>query len=215
MERLIFDSEGRLISIDEKKIEDSELGINYDKLDRLQTSDSLGFLHETEIKAGNVFEKDYWSLYQNGIRLEPLRFSNGKTQEDIVKEIYDLINEGNKIIFLHGACGTGKSAIALNLARVIGKASIVVPVKALQTQYEKDYTSGKYLIKPSGEKMKIALMTESILSILLGAVLLIDTDTNILGAAIGSNSLSQTANLSWAFFFIIAGAVLHAIQMKK
>ncbi|HUS49939.1 MAG TPA: DEAD/DEAH box helicase family protein, partial [Candidatus Paceibacterota bacterium] len=70
-----------------------------------------------------------WSLYQDNKFLEPLKFSNGKSQKDIVKEILDLIKKGNKIIFVHGICGTGKSAIALNVARKLGKASIIVPGK--------------------------------------------------------------------------------------
>jgi intein/homing endonuclease/Rad3-related DNA helicase len=51
------------------------------------------------------------------------------------------------------------SAIALNIARQLGKTSIVVPVKGLQRQYEEDYTSKKYLIKQNGKKMKIAMIT--------------------------------------------------------
>ena len=80
-------------------------------------------------------------------------------QEDVVKEIYDLIKSGEKVIFLHGACGTGKSAIALNLARVLGKASIIVPVKALQKQYEEDYLNKKYLLNSFGQKIKMAVIT--------------------------------------------------------
>lgn len=91
--------------------------------------------------------------------LAPLMFSNGKTQEDVVKEIIKAIEDGNKIIFLHGVCGTGKSAIALNLAKEIGKASIVVPVKSLQKQYEQDYMHKKYLLKKNGEKLKIKVIT--------------------------------------------------------
>ncbi len=90
-----------------------------------------------------------WSLYENDKFLEPLKFSNGKTQEDVVNEVLDLIKKGEKIIFIHGICGTGKSAIALNLARNLGKTSIVVPGKNLQTQYQKDYESTKYLLKKS------------------------------------------------------------------
>ncbi len=91
--------------------------------------------------------------------LKPLEFSNGKTQEDVVKETLNLIKQGEKIIFIKGVCGTGKSAIALNLAKEIGKASIVVPVKALQKQYELDYTHNKYLLKENGEKLKINSLT--------------------------------------------------------
>jgi len=34
----------------------------------------------------------------------------------VVKEILDEINAGNKLIFVRGVCGSGKSAMALNLA---------------------------------------------------------------------------------------------------
>ncbi len=49
-----------------------------------------------------------WNLYEGGKFLEPLKFSNGKTQEDVVKEVVQAVKEGNKIIFIHGKCGTGK-----------------------------------------------------------------------------------------------------------
>ena len=69
-----------------------------------------------------------WSLYKNEKLLNPLVFSNGKNQEDIVVEVEEAIKEGHKIIFIKGMCGTGKSAIALNLARSMGKTSIIVPI---------------------------------------------------------------------------------------
>ena len=90
-----------------------------------------------------------WSLYQDKKFLEPLKFSNGKSQKDIVKEVLDAIKEKHKIIFIHGICGTGKSAVALNIARKLGKTSIVVPGKNLQNQYKKDYEGEKYLLKES------------------------------------------------------------------
>ena len=88
-----------------------------------------------------------WNLYENDKFLEPLKFSNGKTQEDIVKEVLDAIKKGKNIIFIHGICGTGKSAIALNIARKLGKASVIVPGKNLQSQYKRDYEKNKYLLK--------------------------------------------------------------------
>ncbi len=88
-----------------------------------------------------------WSLYQDNKFLEPLKFSNGKTQEDVVKEVLDAVEEGHKIIFIHGICGTGKSAIALNIAKKLGKASVIVPGKNLQSQYKRDYEKNKYLLK--------------------------------------------------------------------
>ncbi|HUS49744.1 MAG TPA: helicase C-terminal domain-containing protein [Candidatus Paceibacterota bacterium] len=104
-----------------------------------------------------------WSLYENkngsSLCLKPLIFSNNKSQEDVVKEIIEVINEGHKVIFIKGVCGTGKSAIALNLAKELGKASIVVPVKALQKQYEDDYVNKKFLLKNDGQKLKIEITT--------------------------------------------------------
>ena len=125
----------------------------------LKKSDSLSFLKSDEIKIDSVFDDPYWNLNFEGKSITPLTFSNGKTQSDVVKEITELIKSGTKVILLHGVCGSGKSAIALNLARHLGKASIVVPVKALQRQYEEDYTSKNYLIKKNGKKMKIAVLT--------------------------------------------------------
>ncbi len=94
-----------------------------------------------------------WSLYEkDGKALEPLKFSNGKSQSDVVDEVLKAIEEGNKIIFIHGVCGTGKSAIALNIARKLGKSSIIVPGKNLQAQYQKDYEVNKYLLKESNLK---------------------------------------------------------------
>jgi len=110
-----------------------------------------------------------WSLYNqkdgdnfldsfSGEKLPPLKFSNGKTQADVVKEILDSINSGNKVIFLKGICGTGKSSIALNLARHFRKTSIVVPIKSLQEQYENDYTNKMFILKKDNKKLKISVI---------------------------------------------------------
>lgn len=100
-----------------------------------------------------------WNLYHEDKFLSPLKFSNGKTQEDIVKEVLDSVKEGYRIVFIKGVCGTGKSAIALNIAKEIGKTCIVVPGKSLQNQYKEDYESKKYLKKNNGEKLKISVIT--------------------------------------------------------
>ena len=100
-----------------------------------------------------------WNLYDKGVFLEPLKFSNGKTQEDVVKEVIESIKEGNRIIFVHGMCGTGKSAIALNIAKNLGKSSIIVPGKSLQSQYKKDYEGDKYLLKDDNQKLRINVIT--------------------------------------------------------
>ena len=100
-----------------------------------------------------------WNLYQNKEFLKPLKFSNGKSQEDVVNEVLKSIEKGHKVIFIHGVCGTGKSAIALNIAKDIGKTSIIVPGKSLQKQYQDDYKEKKYLLKENNEKLKISIMT--------------------------------------------------------
>jgi len=98
------------------------------------------------------------SFEDDGDKLEPLLFSNGKTQADIVKDILDEIKKGTKIIFIKGVCGTGKSAIALNLARHFKKTSIVVPIKSLQEQYEEDYANTKFILKEDKSKLKISVI---------------------------------------------------------
>ncbi len=101
-----------------------------------------------------------WSLYtQKGELLPPLTYSNGKTQEDVVNEVLQTIKNGHKVIFIKGQCGSGKSALALNIAKELGRASVVVPVKYLQRQYEEDYTNKLYLLKNDKNKLKIKIIT--------------------------------------------------------
>src|SRR3989344_4937232 len=99
-----------------------------------------------------------WSLYDQKGYLEPFVFSNGKSQLDIVKEVIESIKEGYKIIFIHGYCGSGKSAMALNIAKELGRTSIVVPVKNLQNQYFEDYTKKLFINKNNKEKLKISVL---------------------------------------------------------
>lgn len=97
-------------------------------------------------------------LLSTSYPLPPMLFSNNKTQADVVKEILDTINAGNKLIFIKGVCGTGKSAIALNLARHFKKTSIIVPIKSLQQQYENDYTKNKFILKQNNKPLDIAVI---------------------------------------------------------
>ena len=96
-----------------------------------------------------------WSLLKDNQALKPLSFSNGKSQEDVVNEVVSLVKSGKKIIFIKGMCGTGKSAIALNIAKELGKASIIVPIKSLQEQYRKDY-DGEMNVLRDDKKLKIS-----------------------------------------------------------
>jgi Rad3-related DNA helicase len=148
--KLIFDDYGRFVGLKGREIKQ-------EVKKELKTSDSLSFLKDDKFE--NAGGSKYWNFYIDNKPANPLKFSNKKTQEDIVKEIVGLIKNGKKIIFLHGACGTGKSAIALNVAKIVGKTSIVVPVKALQKQYEDDYEKGKKYVLKNSMKMKIAMIT--------------------------------------------------------
>lgn len=166
--RFQFDDDGRLIGVDGvltesfNKVDRGDIGDsdenNYVSQSGLKKSSDLAFLEE-DSKFEGIIDESGWSLYDGDRFLEPIKYSDGRNQRDIVKEIVELIKNGKKIIFLHGVCGTGKSAIALNIARELGRASIVVPVKALQRQYEEDYMGKKYVVKKNGKKMKIAMIT--------------------------------------------------------
>ena len=94
-----------------------------------------------------------WSFYKNNIYLEPLIFSNKKSQLDVAKEVIKAIKENHKVIFIKGVCGSGKSAIALNIAKEFKKVSIVVPVKTLQNQYREDYTNN-FQVKKKDKNLK-------------------------------------------------------------
>ncbi len=99
-----------------------------------------------------------WSLHNKEKYLDPLVFSNGKSQLDVAKETIEAIRQGNKVIFIKGICGSGKSAVALNIAKELGRTSIVVPVKPLQKQYEEDYTHKLHVLKDNGKKLKISVI---------------------------------------------------------
>ena len=159
MNRMRFNSRGQFESADSglDSYPSSRASVGSDEV-HLRKSGDLEFLRE-DSKFAQIVDNSSWSLYLDKEKLSPLKFSNGKTQEDVVNEVVDLIKGGTKVVLIHGTCGTGKSAIALNIARLLGRASIVVPVKGLQRQYEEDYMSKKYLVKPNGKKMRIAMIT--------------------------------------------------------
>ncbi len=166
-----FKKDGRAVSSSSYSDDSDDVGEGYTSDSGLKTSKDLGFLDGgVEDKAGEgeesggkklegIIDTSGWSLYAGNEKLPPLKYSDGRTQEDVVKEIVELVKGGKKIIFLHGVCGTGKSAIALHIARELGRASIVVPVKVLQRQYEEDYMGKKHVLQKNGKKMKIAMIT--------------------------------------------------------
>jgi len=145
-------------NIRNKRESESSIGELFEN--KLETSKDHEALKKSySQKFDNSQDTQYWSLYKENQRLPPLRFSNNKTQEDVVEEVVNLVRAGTKIIFLRGVCGTGKSAIALNIARVLGKAAVVVPVKGLQRQYQEDYMGKMFLLKSNKEKLRISMIT--------------------------------------------------------
>ncbi len=124
--------------------------------EHLLTDTDLSFLHEEKVVKR---PSEGWALYEGDTKLPPLHFSNGKTQWAVVQEVVQTIRAGTKVVFIKGVCGTGKSAIALHIARELGKASIVVPVKGLQHQYAQDYMKRKQVMHHTGFPLKIAMIT--------------------------------------------------------
>jgi len=56
---------------------------------------------------------------------------------------------------------------------------------------------------------------QSILSIILGTFLIINSQTPILGAVIGKPDISNLAYMGFGIFFFIAGAALFMTQKRK
>ena len=49
-----------------------------------------------------------FNLYDSGERMKALMFSNGLSQGEVVDKVVNLIDEGKKVIFIRGVCGSGK-----------------------------------------------------------------------------------------------------------
>jgi len=130
---------------------EDDLDIFGGKVEDINYTDDKEYHLDDDVSGFNLYSKDK--------RLNSLKFSNGKTQEDVVKEITNSIKNGKRIIFIRGMCGTGKSVIALNIAKNFNKTSIVVPGKVLQRQYMEDYSNEKYVLKDNHKKLKIKVIT--------------------------------------------------------
>ena len=115
----------------------------------------IDFLREHLSKVNNYICDENLSLVCNKDiiwdKIKSIKYlKNDETYDLEVPKHYNFIANG---MIVHN------SAIALNLAKELGRASVVVPVKALQKQYEDDYTNKKYLIKNNGQKLKIKMIT--------------------------------------------------------
>lgn len=90
-------------------------------------------------------------------------YSVQKTQNQICIEAYQNLrrirSQGNPaFVALKASAGSGKSLIALNIAKEYEKVAIVVPKKNLQNQYLDDYygENAKFKIMKNGREMRIA-----------------------------------------------------------
>lgn len=64
-----------------------------------------------------------------------------QSQAVLLKEIQRVFESGKKLVILEAPVGSGKSAIAVTLARLYGKAHILTPRKSLQDQYFEDFSN--------------------------------------------------------------------------
>lgn len=81
-----------------------------------------------------------------------------KSKDFLKKDLtYDL-EVSEKHNFIANGIIVHNSAMALNLAKHFKKTSIVVPIKSLQDQYERDYTQKNFILKEDGKKLKIAVI---------------------------------------------------------
>ena len=70
------------------------------------------------------------------------------SQEEVLKRIQNIIEkEDKKFIILEAPVGSGKSAIAITVARWLGNAHVLTPLKSLQNQYYHDFMKHITLMK--------------------------------------------------------------------
>ncbi|MEE8358716.1 MAG: helicase C-terminal domain-containing protein, partial [Candidatus Hydrothermarchaeales archaeon] len=83
----------------------------------------------------------------------PRRFSNGKTQMDVVDDVLEEF-ESHNIVLLKGVVGSGKSPMGIHVAGAMGRGLINVPLKPLQDQYKADY-EGRLRVLVDGAPLRI------------------------------------------------------------
>jgi len=103
----------------------------------------------------NLFER------KTGNQLKPRVYNNGVTQKQIIDKAISLFDGGEKIVFVKGGPGAGKSVIGLEIARHYGSGYITAPRKANQNQYRDDYGSANsrvYIVDEFSKEMPIGLL---------------------------------------------------------
>lgn len=63
-----------------------------------------------------------------------------KNQKEVIREIVETFANGEKVVVLEAPTGTGKSPIAITIAKYFERAHIITPQKILQNQYHKDFS---------------------------------------------------------------------------
>lgn len=82
------------------------------------------------------------NLYEEEEKLEPIRYSTGLNQVDVIENILEAF-EGNSMVYLKGVVGSGKSVIGIRTALEMGGGVVSVPTKMLSKQYRSDYSKGE------------------------------------------------------------------------
>lgn len=72
------------------------------------------------------------------------------SQKAVLLEIDKALEAGNEFIILEAPVGSGKSAIAMTLAKAFGNAHLITPRKSLQNQYFDDFSDEVVLMKGRG-----------------------------------------------------------------
>jgi intein/homing endonuclease len=147
--------------------------LNYDEIENLRKNKGYKLLKKDKtIKTPCVFMQGKIDFLRSHLRTTNKYIKDNQISficnKDIIwdkiksieyikeEETYDLeVPENNN--FIANGIIVHNSAIALNLARNFGKTSIVVPIKSLQEQYTKDYTTTHHILdKDNKKKLKIA-----------------------------------------------------------
>jgi Rad3-related DNA helicase len=96
-------------------------------------------------------------LYDSRGELPPLRYSTGKTQLDVVKQILETF-ESSDVVFLRATVGSGKSVIGIRTGIELGRAVIAVPTKVLSDQYVQSYERDKFFKRGDGSRVRIGIL---------------------------------------------------------
>lgn len=90
-------------------------------------------------------------------RLQPIRYTSGKTQVDAIREILEAF-ESSDIVFFKGVVGSGKSVVGIRTALELGGGVVSVPTKVLSEQYARSYEKEKYFVKSDGSKARLGVL---------------------------------------------------------